>query len=67
MQVCSQCVQCSSGSFRTGIVETVKDLKISFCKTFDEDETTDICVSDENGTPVMPSGNFGKVLLVEIC
>lgn len=58
MQVCPQCVQCRGGSFRAGIVETVKDLKISFCKTFDEDATTDICVSDETGTPLMPSDNI---------
>lgn len=36
-------------------VETVKDFKLSFCKTFDEDAKTDICVSDEIGNPLMPS------------
>lgn len=39
-------------------METVKDFKLSFCKAFDEDAKTDICVSDENGNPLMPSDNM---------
>ncbi|KAL3163337.1 hypothetical protein ABBQ32_009725 [Trebouxia sp. C0010 RCD-2024] len=50
-------IDCSR-SARAGIVETVKDFKLSFCKTFDEDAKTDICVSDENGNPLMPSDNM---------